>query len=407
MKNKNAGSKPALGIIFLVVCIDLIGFGIVLPLLPLYAKYYGASSFLIGLLAISYSVGQLVFSPIWGSLSDRFGRRPILLMSLTGASLFYTLFGWAPTLTWLFIARIGAGIFAGNISAAMAYIADITTREERTRGMGMIGAAFAIGFIIGPAIGGVLGRYSYALPSYGAAGLSCLALVLAIAKLPESLKVKKSSVVNWSNLVKPIQRNLRKMAVARPMLVYFLVVLAFSCMQITFPLFTLEVFGFGVMENGYLFAYVGVMAVLFQGGLIGKLARLFGEGPLALFGTALSLLGLSLLPLASSLKGLLILLTVLGIGTGLNNPTLTSLISLAADESEQGAVLGASRSLNTFARILGPLWGGWSYGALGMKWTYWSAGIFLFAAILIGLPLLRLRPAYHGKKGGKAETAAN
>ncbi|RMF69824.1 MAG: MFS transporter, partial [Calditrichaeota bacterium] len=296
---KGEQKRASLGIIFLVVFIDLVGFGMVLPLLPLYAKSYGASPFLIGLLAVSYSGTQLLFNPVWGGISDRIGRRPILLMSLLGAVVFYTLFGWAPSLIWLFVARLGAGVFAANISTAMAYIADITTIEERTKGMGLIGAAFALGFIFGPAFGGFLSQYSYSVPGYGAAVLSLTAFLLALVRLPESKpRAGQVSAVSRSLAAqfKALGETLRQSQVARPMLVYFLTVFAFASMQITFPLFTLELFHFDVVENGYLFAFVGVIAVVFQGGLIGRLSKAYGEGPLAIVGTVLSMIALSFLP---------------------------------------------------------------------------------------------------------------
>lgn len=402
MEIKKKKFSSELGIVFLVVAIDLIGFGMVLPLLPIYAKSYGATPFVIGLLAISYSVSQLIFSPIWGAVSDHMGRRPILLLSLTGAAIFYAVFGWAPNLTWLFIARICAGIFAGNISAAMAYVADVTTKKDRAMGMGLIGAAFAIGFIIGPAVGGFLSIYGYSMPGYGAACLSFTALMLAYFKLPESLKPEnrsKAVAFSYKALFEPIRKNMSRDQVARPMFVYFLGILAFSCLQITFPLFVLDVFGFDVRQTGYLLAFVGLIAVIFQGRLIGGLSRTFGEGPLALFGIAVSMTGMVLLPVAKTLTILLIVLLTIGVGTGINNPTLSSLISVAADESDQGAVIGVSRSLNTFARVLGPLWGGWSYGALGIEWTYWSAGLVLLVALIYGMPILRLRPALEAEVG--------
>ncbi len=398
LKNSKAIQTASLGIIFLVVCIDLIGFGMVLPLLPIYAKSFGASPLAIGLLAVSFSITQFIFNPVWGALSDHYGRRPILLLSLMGATIFYALFGWAPSLMWLFVARTCAGIFAGNISAAMAYVADITSKENRAKGMGLIGAAFAIGFVVGPAVGGFLSKYSYSMPGYAAACLSFTALILAIFKLPESLKPenrKRGVALSYDGIIRPIRVNMKRPAVARPMLVYFLGILAFACMQITFPLYMLETLGYDVMETGYLFAFVGIVVMVFQGSLVGRLSNMFGEGPLALIGIALNMFGLLLLPVANTLTLLLLVLTIFGIGVGLNNPTLSSLISLGSDESEQGAVMGVSRSLNTFARILGPLWGGWSYGALGMVWTYWFAAIVLFFALIVGLPLYKMRPALH------------
>jgi len=391
MKDAGQNYPKQLGIIFAIVLIDLIGFGIVIPLLPIYAKTYGASPFVIGLLAISYSATQLIFNPIWGTLSDRIGRRPILLMSLLGAVLFYTLFGWAPSLLWLFVARAGAGIFAANISTAMAYIADITTPENRAKGMGLIGAAFGLGFIIGPAVGGFLSQYSYALPGYGAACLSFVALCLALLMLPETSKKTAPETRRSLNYFKPLIDSLQNRALISPMMVFFLITFAFSSMQVIFPLFTMEVFHFDVMENGYLFAFSGIIAIFFQGGIIGRLSRMFGEGVLALLGTFLMTCGMLLLPFSAQLSMLLIALATMSVGMGLNSPTLNSLISLNASEDQQGAIIGVSRSLATLARILGPLWGGWIYGVLGIKWPFFTAAVVLLAAIVIGRPLARMK----------------
>lgn len=389
----------SLGIIFLVVFIDLIGFGVVLPLLPLYADRYGATPFVIGLLAVSFSSTQFLFNPIWGRISDRVGRRPIILMSITGSVISYAAFGWAPSLVWLFISRLAAGLFGANISTAMAYMADITTPENRSKGMGLIGAAFGLGFIFGPAIGGFLGDYSYSLAGYGAAVLSFVALVLAFFQLPESLKPEKNAETklpnqNYSllNYFKPIGQAVRQPQLARPLAVYFLVVLAFSNMQMTFPLFTKEVYNFDVKQNGYLFAFVGILSAVLQGGLIGRLSKKFGNGPLAIFGTGLTMVGLTLIPFVKTLPLLLTALTILGIGTGLNTPTLTSLMSVSADKSLQGGIMGVTRSASSLARIFGPLWGGWIYGAVGINWPYWTAGVVLFFAVLVGLPLWRTGP---------------
>ncbi len=342
---------------------------------------------------------QFLFNPVWGRISDYVGRRPIILISVTGSVISYALFGWAPSLLWLFISRIAAGFFGANIATAMAYIADITTPENRAKGMGLIGAAFGLGFIFGPALGGFLGQYSYSLAGYGAAALSFLALTLAVFKLPESFHpIKKKTVspiqkLSLLNYFKPIVQAIRKPEVANPLVVYFLLILAVSNMQMTFPLFTKAVFHFDVKENGYLFAYVGILAAVLQGGMIGKLSKKFGDGPLAIIGTALNMVGFICLPFAKSVWVLLVLLGVLGIGSGLNTPTLMSLVSTSTDESLQGGILGVNRSVSSLARILGPLWGGWTYGALGMNWPYWSAGVVLFFAVLLALPLWQSKPS--------------
>lgn len=399
MTPKSSGQTAPIGIIFLVVVIDLIGFGIVLPLLPLYAKHYGASPAVIGMLAISYSVTQLIFSPIWGALSDRHGRRPILLLSLVGAVIFYALFGWAPSLLWLFVARLGAGVFAANISTAMAYIADMTSRDNRAKGMGLIGAAFGIGFIIGPAVGGFLSQFSYNLPGYGAALLSFIALALAFFKLPESLLSRtRSATANvLQSFWQPIQTALQQKDFVRPMLMYFLVTFAFANMQVTFPLFTQEVFALDVQHVGYLFALSGIMSILLQGGLIGRLSKRFGEGMLAIIGAAMYVIGLLAIPFAKSVYLLVVIMGLVGLATGLTLPTLTSLLSLSADEENQGSVLGVSRSVGTLARILGPLWGGWCYGALGLNWPFWTAGLVSLLALVVGWSLGRIKPT-HGEE---------
>jgi DHA1 family tetracycline resistance protein-like MFS transporter len=388
---KQAHLDPTLITVFSIVVIDLIGFGIILPLLPIYAQSYGASPFTIGLLAISYSIAQLVFNPVWGGLSDKSGRRPILLLSLAGAAAFYVLFGAADSLLLLFVARIGAGIFAANISTAMAVIADVTTHENRTKGMGLIGMAFAIGFIIGPALGGILSRYSYSAAGYGAAVLSAIALLLAIFKLPET-KADRSESIARRGFLRPIVDALRTPQLSIPLWVHFLSIMAFSSMQMTFPLFTMSAFGFDVKENGYVFAFVGVIAMVFQGGLIGRLANKFGEGPIATVGIVIAMLGFFILPLSENVTSLVLVMAVLGIGTGLNTPTLTSLISISASDEDQGKIIGASRSVATLARILGPLWGGWIYGFRGPLWTYWSAGMVMVAALAVCIRLWSIRP---------------
>ncbi|MBI2951463.1 MFS transporter, partial [bacterium] len=264
-------------VLFLTVFIDLLGFGIVLPLLPYYAESFGAGPLTVTLLSSSYSLMQFLFAPVWGRLSDRVGRRPILVLSLAGSALSYLLFGLAGSLAALFATRLLAGVCAANISTAQAYIADVTTPETRAKGMGMIGAAFGLGFIFGPAAGGALSRYGYAVPAFFAGGLSLLALALALFRLPESLRRQGDPPGGaarggfdlgrlWAALVHP--------GMGLLLLIFFCSVFAFANLEATFALFVERAarFGYTARETGYLFAYMGVLMSLMQGGLVGRLA---------------------------------------------------------------------------------------------------------------------------------------
>jgi DHA1 family tetracycline resistance protein-like MFS transporter len=383
-----------LAAIFLTVFVDLVGFGVIMPLLPFYAEHFQASPQTVTMLMAIYSFMQFFSSPLWGRLSDRRGRRPVLLASLFGIALSYLWLAFAGSLWELFAARGLAGIMAGNIAAAQAYIADVTPAEKRAQGMGLIGAAFGLGFIVGPAIGGLLAgadpAHPYFLgPGLMAAGLSCLALLFAAATLKESLDPERRAKI----AMRPHPSRLAVLAAGfgdqelrLSIILLFLVTFVFAGMESTFALWSERNFGWGAAQNGYVFAYTGLLAALVQGGLIRHLARRFGEGLLVLQGAAALGLGLLAIPFVHSLIPLLAAMALLAYGAGLSNPSLASLISLKSKEEELGSTLGVSQSAASLARILGPALAGLAFAVFGRNGPFLAG-----AAIMLGVLLLALR----------------
>jgi multidrug resistance protein len=385
---------PPLVIVFVTVFIDLLGFGIIIPLLPFYAETFGASAFTIGLLSASFSLMQFLFAPVWGRLSDRIGRRPVLLMGLLGSFIAYLCFAFAGSLRLLFAARIAAGIAGANIPTAQAYIADTTTPENRARGMGLVGAAFGLGFVFGPAVGGFLSQWGYAAAALFAAALSLCNFVAAWFLLPESRPAISVSRPRRSR-VETFRRALDRPFLPVLLMVYFVVIAAFSSFEATFALFSERRFGFGVSSIGYLFAFVGVVLVLVQGVLVGPVALLIGERRLVPLAILTIAIGLVSVPLAPSPVALAAALGVMAVGMGLNSPSLISLISRLAGPDEQGAVLGVSQSLASLARVVGPAWGGLLFDRAGITAPFISAAIVMLLAFMMsvaGLRRLRVVP---------------
>jgi len=376
--------------LFAIVVVDLIGFGLIIPLLPFFGEHFGASPAVIGLLMACYSLGQLISSPVWGCMSDRVGRRPVLLFSLAGLSLSYILLAFSSAMWMLFVARTFAGLMAGNIATAFAYVADITEPENRAKGMGLVGAAFGLGFIAGPALGGVLAgpdphHADFQTPSLVAAGLSFIACTLTALFLRESLPAhvrQQNSELGWVNRWHALGTAFANPSVARILGISFLATFVFAGMEATFALWSLRHFGWGPEQNGYVFAFIGVISALIQGGLLGRLAHLFGEPSLVTSGAAALCLGMVLIPQATSTWELLLIMVAVGVGFSLMSPSLTSLLSLHTDDGIQGGMMGVSRSVVTLSRVLGPTCAGVIFYSLGKDWPFF-AGALVMAGVVV------------------------
>jgi MFS transporter, DHA1 family, tetracycline resistance protein len=385
--------RRALVPVFVTVLLDLIGFGMILPLLPFYAQEYEATPALIGWLFGSYSLAQLVFAPLLGRLSDRVGRRPVLLGSIAGGILAYLLFANARTYGMLLLARSLAGVAAANYSIAQAYVADVTPPKDRSRAMGMVvGAAFGLGFILGPALGGFIAHFSghRAVP-FTAAALGAVNLILAMVWLRESLPPEvrgRSTGESWLD-PRGIAAVWRDAQVRGLILLFFLVTFCFSMMETTLALFCQARFDFGVAETSWLFVFIGAILVGVQGGAVGPLVRRFGERRLILAGIVLMGAGLLLLPWATLWWLILPALALLAVGAGVHSPSSLGLLSLLTDEGTQGGTSGVYRSFGALARTLGPLAGPWLFGAVGIAWPFWAAGVLMLAALFPARLLLR------------------
>jgi MFS transporter, DHA1 family, tetracycline resistance protein len=384
--------RATMSILFLIVLIDLVGFGLVIPLLPFYAVRYGASAPEVTWLMATYSLFQLVAAPYWGRLSDRMGRRPVLMAAMTASVLAYLWLGFADALWMLFAARALAGACAGNIAAAQAYIADITTPEKRAHGMGMIGAAFGLGFIFGPALGGFLAGNNPATadlanPAWVAAGLSFTALTGVLFVLRESHPPERRGHAAPPRRVGLVFGALRRPVLSRLIVIFFLVILAFAAMESIFALWALRQLDWGPEKVGYVFAYLGLLSAITQGGLIRPLTKRFGEERLLLCGLVLLAIGLAVVPFAPDLAILAPAFAALAVGLGLTQPALNSLISRRAGGGEQGEVLGVTQSLGSLARVLGPPLAGYLFADLGHASPFLGGAGVVAVAFLLALNL--------------------
>jgi DHA1 family tetracycline resistance protein-like MFS transporter len=384
--------KSALSLIFLTVFIDLLGFGILIPILPAFAKIeLLVDETAIGLVVAVYSFVQFLFNPILGRLSDKYGRKPIIVISLFINAIGYVLFAFTTSYILLLVSRIVAGIGGSSISVAQAYIADVTTKENRAKGMGIIGAAFGLGFVFGPLMGGFLSSYGYMVTGFASATFSILAFILTIILLPES-NVNRGTPAETKR--KLIDVDGLKNVFAKPeraMLIFLFFVLTFSFANIygTFALLGLQVYGFSDMQNGFMFGIIGLTSAIVQGGLIGRISKVVSKKNILKFGSFFIMVALALIPYGGTFLGLAIICIFLSIGTGVFQPTVLSLISEVTTEDEQGVTLGVNQSLSAFARVLGPLWGGFAFEFLGYPFPFLTGAAFtliIFIASVFYIP---------------------
>ena len=379
-----AGWRSPLMFLFITVFVDMIGYGIVVPLLPFYAGVYASGAVLVGLLGSVYAAMQFAGGPFLGGLSDRHGRRPVLLICLLGASLAYLLLGLASTLAVLVLAVVLAGVTSGTVATAQAYIADSTTKEERARGLGMIGAAFGLGLMAGPALGGLLSLHSLSAPALFASTLALANFAFGYLTLPESHPphLRRALPLLRLNPVSQLGRILKMRNVRALLVAVLLLNLAFAGLVSNFPLFSHVRFGWGTTSNAFFFAFVGVCAVVTQGLLIGRLQPRFGESRLLLGGLALVALNLALVALVPSGVLLYPVVGLLALGTGLAIPSLTAIISNRTPAGTQGRLMGGLQAILSLAMILGPTLAGLAFDYLGVPAPYLIGGVLTVLALI-------------------------
>lgn len=379
----------------LIVLIDMLGFALIVPLLTFFADTFGATPFQTGLLVATYAAMQMIAAPILGRISDRFGRRPVFLISIFGTFVGFIILGFSNSLWMLFLSRVLSGLTAGNISVAQAYIADVTDAKNRARGMGMFGAAFGIGFILGPALGGMLSQFGFAVPSFVSAGLAFINLFTVYLWLPESLTAERRAEL--SSRERDVSLNALFAALRRPLVgpllwVRFGFAIAFNSFQTVFPLYVLYRFELNAQQAGYILAYIGVVLVIMQGGLIGPISERFKESNLLVTFIAFSLIGMIGWAIVPSVPWLLIALFPMSIGAGAFNSLINSAISKAVRPDEVGGMLGFGAGLESATRVVMPALASYLLGAYGTSTPGYMGSAVLFIVLVYAFINLRPQP---------------
>ncbi|MBI5303691.1 MAG: MFS transporter [Chloroflexi bacterium] len=389
--NSRAQRSP-LAFIFVTVFVDLLGYGIMIPLLPYFVQEQHAGAFFAGALGSVYALMQLVSGPILGELSDRHGRRPVLLVCLLGTATAFLLLGLANSLALIFLAVALDGITGGNLTTAYAYIADITTPENRARGMGLVGAAFGLGLMLGPALGGLLSAFGLSVPAFVACAIALANVIFGWRVLPESLlpeKRKTTSEHRALNWVAQLRGVIALPTLRALLLAMFLLNLAFAGLQTNFPLFSQARFGWDSTRNGFFFAFVGVCAVLIQGVLFGKIQPVFGEKRRVIGGLGLMMASLAAIAVAPQDWMVYPIVALGALGSGTSIPSLTSLVSQRVDAREQGRLMGGTQAILSLAMIVGPTIAGASFDAIAITAPYWLGSVFAASALVIASRALK------------------
>ncbi len=376
--------RPSLAFILITIFVDILGYSMMIPLLPFFVQKQGGGAAIAGTLASLYAFLQLFSGPVLGSLSDRLGRKPILLVCLFGTAIAYATFGLADSLPFLFLAVILDGLTGNNLTTSHAYIADITLTEERSRSLSLAGAAFGLGLMAGPVLSGFLSGYGLSVPAFVAAGIALANTLYGLLILPESLPLEKRTIYPVSFNAFAQLKGLLDIRPIRAMLIaIFLLNLAFSGLQTNFPLFSNVRFGWDAPQNGFFFAFVGVVAVFVQGVLYGRLQPRLGELRLAIFGLALLSLGMAGIALASIPWTLFPFVAVAALGSGSSIPSLSGMVSARVSGTQQGQLMGGMQTMFGLTTIIGPTLAGLSFERIGVSAPYWIGSGFALLALLV------------------------
>jgi DHA1 family tetracycline resistance protein-like MFS transporter len=380
-------------VIFMTMFIDASGFGMIIPLLPFYAVTFQAGSTALGLLVASFSIMQFFSSPVLGRISDRIGRKPVIVVSILTSLISFIVFALADSFSMLLISRIVAGL-ATETAVAQAYIADITSGRDRASGMGRVGAAHGAGFIIGPAIGGFLSVYGFAAPGFTAAFLTLLNLLLVLVFLPESRDhtgpTTRISSAPRRNILSRLLDALTRPLIGVVLVIHFIVFLAFSAIPVIVPLLAISYFSIGAVEMSYIFMYIGLVQIILQGVVIGRITARVGEEKLIGFGPLLMMLGVFLMPLLPSFGVFLASLTMVAFGSGIMRTVVPSFISKIAAVGEQGGVLGLASSMLSLATVPGPLIGGSLFEFAGLGAPFFASAALLACAFALSCRVFQL-----------------
>lgn len=387
--------RRTLTFVFLTVFLDLLGAGILIPIIPYLVRQFRSDAFTVGMLSVTFSAAQFLAAPALGILSDRFGRRPVLIISIIGSAAGYFLFGWAGSLWVMYLSRVIDGISGGNISTAMACIADISKPQDRAKNFGLIGMAFGLGFIFGPALGGVLSKISISAPAYGAGVLSLITATFGYFMLPETLPVEQRnpSAISFKGLnpLRPVANALKRTELRTLLLALFSLNFAFAGLQTNFAIFTLERFAFGPDDNAWIFAYIGLLAALMQGVVVRRLLPITGEQRLAVQGFIFFAIGFLFIAASSAVWWLYAGVTLVAIGSSFTNPTLNAMVSQRSGAQEQGAILGTTQSVLSLTRVGGPAFAGVVFDRFGSGSPYWIGVLIIAGALVVAWP--ELKPA--------------
>lgn len=387
--------KSPLVFIFITIFVDLLGYGMMVPLLPFYVQNQQGGAAIAGSLGSLYALMQLLSGPVLGGLSDRYGRRPVLLISLLGTSFAYLLLGLADSLSGIYLAIMLDGITGGNLTTAYAYIADVTAPEERSRGMGLVGAAFGLGLMAGPVLGGLLSVYGLGVPAFTACAIALANVIFGFLILPESLPAERRNAgvsVNLFNSMTQLAGLFRLVPIRMLLLTIFTLNLAFSGLQTNFPLYSQRRFGWDATLNGIFFAYVGACAILVQGVIFRGLQPKFGEKRLSILGLGLMAAGLAGMAVAQQAWMLYPFVGLVALGSGISIPALTGLVSNQVSAGMQGRLMGGSQALLSLTTIIGPTLAGLSFEHIAIAAPYWLGSLLSAIALLLAYLSLRRIP---------------